>query len=37
MEKRMSEIDGKININSKPEKGTEIKLELSVKNTSNDV
>ncbi|MFY9242581.1 MAG: ATP-binding protein, partial [Polaribacter sp.] len=37
MEKRMSEIDGKINISSKPNSGTEIKLEVSFKNTSNDV
>ncbi len=37
MEKRMSEISGRININSKLEKGTEIKLDIPIKNTSNDV
>lgn len=37
MEKRMSEIDGKININTTIKKGTEIKVELPLKNTPNDV
>jgi signal transduction histidine kinase/Tfp pilus assembly protein PilF len=37
MEKRMSEIDGKININSTIDKGTEITLKVSLKNTANSV
>ena len=37
MEKRMSEIEGKIKINSEVEKGTEIQITVSLKNTSNDV
>jgi signal transduction histidine kinase len=35
MEKRMSEIDGKLNIDSKEAKGTVIKLEVTLKNTPN--
>jgi signal transduction histidine kinase len=37
MEKRMTEINGTININSKAQKGTEITLNVSLKNTTNDV
>ena len=37
MEKRMSEIEGKVHINSKEAKGTTIKLEVALKNTTNDV
>jgi signal transduction histidine kinase len=37
MEKRMSEINGKVNIFSEANNGTEIRLELTVKNTPNDV
>lgn len=37
MEKRMSEIDAKVSINSKEKIGTEIRLEIALKNTSNDV
>ena len=37
MEKRMSDIDGKVSINSKEKIGTEIKLEIALENTSNDV
>jgi signal transduction histidine kinase len=37
MEKRMSEIDAKVSINSKEKIGTEIKLEIPFENTSNDV
>ncbi|MGK0413321.1 MAG: signal transduction histidine kinase, partial [Polaribacter sp.] len=37
MGKRISEIKGSININSKKEKGTQITLSVSLKNTTNDV
>ncbi|WP_282071322.1 tetratricopeptide repeat-containing sensor histidine kinase [Polaribacter atrinae] len=37
MEKRMSEIEGKVNINSEIKKGTEILVEVTLKNTSYDV
>lgn len=37
MEKRMTEINGTININSKAQKGTEITLNVLLKNTTNDV
>jgi len=37
MEKRMSEIDAKVSINSKEKIGTEIKLEIALENTSNDL
>ena len=37
MEKRMSEIDAKVSINSKEKIGTEITLEIALENTANDV
>ncbi|MEO9570062.1 MAG: sensor histidine kinase [Polaribacter sp.] len=37
MEKRMSEINGSVNINSQLEKGTKISISISLKNTTNDV
>ena len=37
MEKRMSEINGTVNINSQLEKGTKISISISLKNTPNDV
>ena len=37
MEKRMSEIEGKVKINSNLKKGTEISIAVTIENTSNDV
>ena len=37
MEKRMSEVDGKVKIISNVDKGTEIQLQVNTKNTPNDV